>query len=214
MSHDQQARELLASLRNVAADEPDAEAQEAREEAHVRHLEAYLREHRARHGRPNLGWRRAGAGLAAAALLFGLGAAAKELLFDAPPPQPPAEEPEVRAPAVPPSPPRSTPERRPGHPTEPGEDEPTTTTTGREARPARAAERVRTPKPTATAHQEESTLAEQNALFTAAVKARRSGEPGKAMGLLDQLLSRYPRSPLADQAKVERARALQDLAHP
>ena len=212
MSHTDQARELLASLRDVSSGQEDAEVQGEREEAHVRHLEEYLREHRARRQWHGLGWRRAGVGLAAAALLFGLGAAAKQFLFDAPPP--PAETPEAHESPVMPSPPRGASERPASHVTRADHDEPEGASRGHQARPARPGRPAKPLKPMAGPDEAESTLAEQNALFTAAVKARRNGDPRQALGLLEQLLSRYSRSPLAEQAKVEQARARRYLANP
>jgi hypothetical protein len=57
----------------------------------------------------------------------------------------------------------------------------------------------------------EGTLGEENALFHRAVKARNSGENALAVQVLTTLLTRYPRSPLAQEAKVERLRALSRL---
>jgi hypothetical protein len=59
-----------------------------------------------------------------------------------------------------------------------------------------------------------STLNEENALFRAALDARRAGHPGRAVEIVDRLTARYPTSPLLPAAKAERARALSDLAHP
>lgn len=58
---------------------------------------------------------------------------------------------------------------------------------------------------------EQSTLAEQNRLYQAAMNARRRGDNGRALQLLDQLLKRYPGSPLEQDARVERFRALERL---
>jgi ferric-dicitrate binding protein FerR (iron transport regulator) len=54
-------------------------------------------------------------------------------------------------------------------------------------------------------------LPEQNRLFSAAVAARKSGNDARALGLLDQLLSRYPNGPLAPEARVERFRCLASM---
>lgn len=56
-----------------------------------------------------------------------------------------------------------------------------------------------------------SALAEQNRLFAAAAAARRSGDDRTSLGHLNQLLTRYPDSPLAPEARVERFRALKRL---
>jgi hypothetical protein len=53
-----------------------------------------------------------------------------------------------------------------------------------------------------------STLAAENELYRSAVAAVRGGEDARAVGLLDTFLSRFPRSPLAQNAAVERFRAL------
>jgi hypothetical protein len=57
----------------------------------------------------------------------------------------------------------------------------------------------------------ESNLAEQNWLFQQAMQTRRAGHDSQALLLLDQLLSRYPHTLLAQEARVERFRALTRL---
>lgn len=52
-----------------------------------------------------------------------------------------------------------------------------------------------------------SDLAEQNRLFQAASTARRTGDDRKAIALYDELLTRYPSSPLAAEARTEKNRA-------
>jgi outer membrane protein assembly factor BamD (BamD/ComL family) len=54
-------------------------------------------------------------------------------------------------------------------------------------------------------------LAAQNRLFADAMKARARGDLGGAVRLLDRLLRRYPGSVLAEDARVERFRALARL---
>ena len=58
---------------------------------------------------------------------------------------------------------------------------------------------------------EASSLREQNALYRAALDARNAGRDDRAVALLSQLLSQFPQSPLAQEAKVERFRALRRL---
>ncbi len=58
-----------------------------------------------------------------------------------------------------------------------------------------------------------STLAQQNRLFQQAMAARRAGDDRRAIALLDQLLARYPGSPLEQDARVERFRALKRLGN-
>jgi hypothetical protein len=53
-----------------------------------------------------------------------------------------------------------------------------------------------------------STLADENRLMQAALGARRDGQNARAVQLLTELLTRHPRSPLAQNAEVERFRAL------
>jgi len=55
---------------------------------------------------------------------------------------------------------------------------------------------------------ESSTLAEENDLYAAASRAAREGNDTLAIGTLNGLLSRYPNSPLAQNARVDRFRAL------
>jgi hypothetical protein len=68
-----------------------------------------------------------------------------------------------------------------------------------------------TPTPvarTAPAASAVSTLSEQNDLFAQAMAAKRRGDPAAALAGFDRLLARYPRSPLAENAAVERMRLL------
>jgi outer membrane protein assembly factor BamD (BamD/ComL family) len=60
----------------------------------------------------------------------------------------------------------------------------------------------------ARAQADASTLAEENSLYEAASRALREGHTAAGITALDQLLSRYPRAPLAQNAVVERFRAL------
>lgn len=54
-------------------------------------------------------------------------------------------------------------------------------------------------------------LAEQNRLFQAFLDARAAGDDARAVRMLDELLTRFPDTPLADQARLGRFRALQRL---
>ena len=56
-----------------------------------------------------------------------------------------------------------------------------------------------------------SALPEQNRLFAAAMAAKGEGRDGDTVRLLGELLGRYPGSPLAQEARVERFRALSRL---
>jgi hypothetical protein len=56
-----------------------------------------------------------------------------------------------------------------------------------------------------------STLAIENGLLSEAMTLRRAHRPERSLALLDELLGRYPGSPLAETASVERLNALQDL---
>jgi outer membrane protein assembly factor BamD (BamD/ComL family) len=51
-------------------------------------------------------------------------------------------------------------------------------------------------------------LAEQNRLLAAAMDASRASDDRRAIALLGDLLARYPSSPLAQEAEVQRFRAL------
>ena len=55
---------------------------------------------------------------------------------------------------------------------------------------------------------ESSTLAQENDLYAAASRAARRGNDALAISNLNSLLSRYPNSPLAQNARVDRFRAL------
>jgi hypothetical protein len=54
-------------------------------------------------------------------------------------------------------------------------------------------------------------LADQNDLFAAAATARRRGDVRGALAALDRFLARYPASPLAESATVERMRTLRSV---
>jgi hypothetical protein len=54
-------------------------------------------------------------------------------------------------------------------------------------------------------------LADQNRLFQAFLDARDEGNDAAAVRALDELLARFPDTPLADQARLARFRALQRL---
>jgi hypothetical protein len=56
-----------------------------------------------------------------------------------------------------------------------------------------------------------STLATENELLAEAMRLRREHEGQRALARLRELLDRHPRSPLAETARVERLRALDDL---
>lgn len=57
-----------------------------------------------------------------------------------------------------------------------------------------------------------SQLAEQNRLFQAAMAHRRRGDDRQAIAALDELLAKHPRSPLTQEARMERTAALARLA--
>ena len=63
----------------------------------------------------------------------------------------------------------------------------------------------------ASASSEVSTLADQNRLLGAALEARKRNDDGKAIVFLNELLRKYPSSPLAQEARVERLRCLERL---
>jgi len=70
---------------------------------------------------------------------------------------------------------------------------------------------VATPRPEAARSSgvtETSTLADENRLMQSALLAAREGQNGRALRLLTELQSRFPGSPLAQNAMVERFRAL------
>ena len=56
-----------------------------------------------------------------------------------------------------------------------------------------------------------SSLAAENALFQAAMRAARQGDDERALALLNEFLAKYPSSPLAQNVRVERFRALARL---
>ncbi|WP_433933583.1 FecR domain-containing protein [Sorangium cellulosum] len=56
-----------------------------------------------------------------------------------------------------------------------------------------------------------ASLAAENELLQGAMEARRQGQPRRALERLDRLLGRYPDSPLAEIARVERLRAIEML---
>jgi outer membrane protein assembly factor BamD (BamD/ComL family) len=56
--------------------------------------------------------------------------------------------------------------------------------------------------------EESSTLAQENDLYAAASRAAREGNDALAVASLNGLLARYPSSPLAQNVRVDRFRAL------
>ncbi|HMR06086.1 MAG TPA: FecR domain-containing protein [Polyangiaceae bacterium] len=71
------------------------------------------------------------------------------------------------------------------------------------------------PRPNNTAPSQpaapETSLAAQNKVYAAALAARDRGNDAQAVALLDELLRRYPDSPLTPEARLERFRALKRL---
>ena len=59
-----------------------------------------------------------------------------------------------------------------------------------------------------------STLGEQNDLFAQAIASKRRGDAGAAIAGFDRFLGRYPASPLAESATVERMRLLRSSDSP
>jgi ferric-dicitrate binding protein FerR (iron transport regulator) len=73
-----------------------------------------------------------------------------------------------------------------------------------EGRPA-----VREPKPAASMIVDRtSALAQQNDLFAEGVALRRQGDVGGALRVYQEVIARFPKSPLAENARVERMRVL------
>ena len=56
-----------------------------------------------------------------------------------------------------------------------------------------------------------STLSAENALLADAIRLGRERRPDRALARLDALLKRYPTSPLAETARIERLRALESM---
>ncbi len=65
-----------------------------------------------------------------------------------------------------------------------------------------------------TAPQPRSSLAAENLLFQSAMQAARDGDDARALALMDEFLAKYPRSPLAPNALLERRRALTRVKRP
>jgi outer membrane protein assembly factor BamD (BamD/ComL family) len=59
--------------------------------------------------------------------------------------------------------------------------------------------------------EESSSLPEENRLMLAAMSAGRAGDDARAVRILTELLSRHPTSPLAQNATVEKFRALKRM---
>jgi outer membrane protein assembly factor BamD (BamD/ComL family) len=76
---------------------------------------------------------------------------------------------------------------------------------------ARAPLRTSNPQSASSRPLEGSTLAEENGLLRRALSSSRSGDDELAVNLHDSLIARYPRSPLAQNAELERLRALSRL---
>ncbi|MGK3990244.1 FecR domain-containing protein [Sorangium sp. So ce136] len=74
-----------------------------------------------------------------------------------------------------------------------------------------AAVEPRAPREAREASTPRASLAAENELLQGAMEARRRGQPGRAIERIDRLLGRYPDSPLAEIARVERLRAVEML---
>jgi TolA-binding protein len=74
--------------------------------------------------------------------------------------------------------------------------------------PAEATAKSSIPSHSPNVVRDTSTLAEENRLMQAALAARRAGQNARAVQLLTELLTSHPGSPLAQNAEVERFRAL------
>lgn len=70
----------------------------------------------------------------------------------------------------------------------------------------------RVPSGDAHARDAHGALAEQNRLFRAALEARKAGDDSRAVEYLDELLSRFPKGALTQDARLARQRALERLA--
>jgi FecR protein len=69
---------------------------------------------------------------------------------------------------------------------------------------------VESPPVETSASTPSSTLAAENALLAEAMTSRRDHQDERALARLDRLLTRYPASPLAETARVERLRVLEE----
>ncbi len=79
---------------------------------------------------------------------------------------------------------------------------------GERPRPVTAGGTPAGPAAIASTH---SSLAEENAALQRAMQAARAGQDERSLALLNEFLARYPRSPLAQNARVERFRTLARL---
>jgi hypothetical protein len=78
---------------------------------------------------------------------------------------------------------------------------------------ASAASTASAPSPSAAnAEGQDASLGSQNELFQSAVRATRRGDDATALAQFDELIQRYPDSPLAADAHVRKFRTLQRLA--
>jgi len=66
------------------------------------------------------------------------------------------------------------------------------------------------PRPTSSLQRSEA-LAEQNRLFQASLDARKAGDDGRVVALLDELLARFPDTELGPEARLSRLRARERL---
>jgi hypothetical protein len=119
---------------------------------------------------------------------------------------------EAIAPQVP-APPPSPPSRNASVPEPQSPPAPVVEDAPRSAELAPAPGRRRPAPRGSVAPAQASTLAEENALLTRALASSRSGNDVAAVGLHDALIARYPRSPLARNAELERLRALSRLGN-
>jgi hypothetical protein len=67
------------------------------------------------------------------------------------------------------------------------------------------------PAPSSAITPSSSSLAEQNALFAEGLAYKNGGQSSQAIGTFEQFMSKYPSSPLAENAAVERMRLLAQI---
>ena len=202
---DDRVRDLVKGLGDAVVPVADERAAAAARARAIPRLEASLRAVAASNARRSRTRRVALAVGIAAVLAIGVASAAMLTRAKVAPAAEVASAPVAVAPSTPEAP--SAPPLEAPAPKPKSEDSPVAD--AKEAPRPEAATRAATPR--ASSSSEVSTLSDQNRLLAAALDARTRNDDAKAIVFLNELLHKYPSSPLAEEARVERLRCLERL---
>jgi hypothetical protein len=216
--NDDRVRDLMKGFGDPVVPAPDGDVSERARTRALPRIEASLRAVAATNARRSR--TRKVALLAGIAAMLAIGIASAAVLSHAafspsPSPSAPAS---IEAPsvAVGVAPARVAPPSAPAEPSSnateaPNQDEPPIASSSPSAPNVVGPRVAKQPDHKASSPPEVSTLSDQNRLLSSALEARKRGDDARALGSLNELLQKYPSSPLAQEARVERLRCLERL---